>query len=103
MRTGEGRGKAPMRGWMVDRHLRKGPLTAGQKDAVKLILSSKDRASGRAGVCRDRQDDDAQTHPGARREEGLADGGARAVGLRGADTGGRIGYRERDPAAVPRP
>ena len=49
MRTGEGRGKAPMRGWMVDRHLRKGPLTAGQKAAVKLILSSKDRAVGVQG------------------------------------------------------
>ena len=38
MRSGAGRGKAPMHGWMVDRHLRKGPLTAGQKQAVKLIL-----------------------------------------------------------------
>ena len=49
MRAGEGRGKGPMRGWMVDRHLRKGPLTAGQKDAVKLILSSKDRQVGVQG------------------------------------------------------
>jgi len=49
MRTGSGRGKAPMRGWMVDRHLRKGPLTAGQKQAVKLILSEKDRTVGVQG------------------------------------------------------
>ena len=49
MRTGEGRGKAPMRGWMVERHLRKGPLTAGQKAAVKLTLSSKDRVVGVQG------------------------------------------------------
>ncbi len=49
MRIGEGRGKAPMRGWMVDRHLRKGPLTAGQKQAVKLILSEKDRTVGVQG------------------------------------------------------
>ncbi len=49
MRTGAGRGKAPMRGWMVDRHLRKGPLTAGQKQAVKLILSEKDRTVGVQG------------------------------------------------------
>ena len=47
MRGGERRGKAPMRGWMVERHLRKGPLTAGQKQAVKLILSEKDQ-NGRA-------------------------------------------------------
>ena len=49
MRAGAGRGKAPMRGWTVDRHLRKGPLTAGQKDAVKLILSEKDRTVGVQG------------------------------------------------------
>jgi len=49
MLTGESRGKAPMRGWMVDRHLRKGPLTAGQKEAVKLILSEKDRTVGVQG------------------------------------------------------
>ena len=49
MRSGQGRGRAPMRGWMVDRHLRKGPLTAGQKEAVKLILSEKDRTVGVQG------------------------------------------------------
>ena len=49
MRSGEGRGKAPMRRWTVDRHLRKGPLTAGQKDAVRLILSEKDRTVGVQG------------------------------------------------------
>ena len=49
MRTGQGRGQAPMRGWMVDRHLRKGPLTAGQKHAVRLILCAKDRTVGVQG------------------------------------------------------
>ena len=49
MRGGERRGKAPMRGWMVERHLRKGPLTAGQKQAVRLILSEKDRTVGVQG------------------------------------------------------
>ena len=49
MRTGEGRGKCPMRGWMVERHLRKGPLTAGQKAAVKLVLTDKDRVVGVQG------------------------------------------------------
>ena len=49
MRQGENRGKCPMRGWVVDRHLRKGPLTEGQKAAVKLILSSRDRAVGIQG------------------------------------------------------
>ncbi|MYK58620.1 MAG: relaxase domain-containing protein, partial [Rhodospirillaceae bacterium] len=49
MRSGAGRGKAPMKDWTVDRHLRKGPLTAGQKQAVKLILSEKDRTVGVQG------------------------------------------------------
>ena len=49
MREGTGRGRAPMRGWEVQEHLHKGPLTAGQKDAVKLILSAKDRTVGIQG------------------------------------------------------
>ncbi len=49
MQSGEGRGKAPMRDWIVDRHLRKGPLTAGQREAVKLILSERDRTVGVQG------------------------------------------------------
>ena len=64
MRAGSGRGGAAMRGWMVDRHLRKGPLTAGQKRAVKLILSEKDRTvgvQGYAGVGKTRMLDRART------------------------------------------
>ena len=38
-----------MRGWQVQEHLNKGPLTTGQKDAVKLILSAKDRTVGIQG------------------------------------------------------
>ena len=49
MRAGLGRGRAPMRGWQVQGHLNGGPLTAGQKEAVKLILSAKDRTVGVQG------------------------------------------------------
>ena len=49
MRSGQGQGRAAMRGWAVQGHLNKGPLTAGQKDAVKLILSAKDRVVGVQG------------------------------------------------------
>ena len=49
MQAGRGRGRAPMRGWQVQGHLSRGPLTAGQKDAVKLILSAKDRTVGVQG------------------------------------------------------
>ena len=76
MRAGSGRGKAAMRGWMVDRHLRKGPLTAGQKRAVKLILSEKDRTvgvQGYAGAGKTRMLDRARTIAGKK--------GWRVVGL----------------------
>ena len=49
MQGGQGRGGAPMRGWQVQGHLSRGPLTAGQKEAVKLILSAKDRTVGVQG------------------------------------------------------
>ena len=49
MRAGQGRSSVPMRSWVVQGHLNKGPLTAGQKDAVKLILSSDDRVVGVQG------------------------------------------------------
>ena len=49
MRAGEGRGRSPMRSWQVQGYLSRGPLTAGQKDAVKLILSAKDRTVGVQG------------------------------------------------------
>ena len=49
MRAGERRGAAPMRARAVDKALRNGPLTAGQKEAVKLIVASKDRTVGVQG------------------------------------------------------
>ena len=49
MRAGRDRGAATMRGRAVDKALRNGLLTAGQKDAVKLILSAKDRTVGVQG------------------------------------------------------
>ena len=47
--AGHGRGAAPMRTRAVDKALRNGPLTQGQKEAVKLILSSNDRVVGVQG------------------------------------------------------
>ncbi len=49
MKRGQGRGTAAMRGRAVDKALRNGPLTAGQKDAVRLILSHGDRVVGVQG------------------------------------------------------
>ena len=91
MRTGAGRGKAPMRGWMVDRHLRNGPLTAGQKQAVRLILSEKDRTigvQGYAGTGKTRMLDRARTLAGKKgwRMVGLAPS-ASAVQTLAAESG----------------
>ncbi len=49
MQAGQRRGAVPMRGRAVDKALRGGPLTAGQGEAVKLILSSDDRTVGVQG------------------------------------------------------
>ncbi len=49
MTGGQGRGKAAMWARRVDKLLRNGPLTEGQKAAVKLILSEKDRVVGVQG------------------------------------------------------
>ncbi len=49
MQAGRGRGRAVMRGWQAQGHLSRGPLTAGQKEAVKTILSAKDRTVGVQG------------------------------------------------------
>ena len=47
--AGRGRGAPAMRGRAVDKALRNGPLTHGQREAVKLILSEKDRVVGVQG------------------------------------------------------
>ena len=49
MVRGQGRGAAPMRARAVDKALRNGPLTHGQKEAVKLVLAAKDRTVGVQG------------------------------------------------------
>ena len=49
MQAGQGRGAAPMRARTVDKALRNGPLTHGQKAAVNLILSAQDRTVGVQG------------------------------------------------------
>ena len=49
MTTGQDRGGTPMRARAVDKALRNGPLTQGQKAAVKLILASDDRVVGVQG------------------------------------------------------
>ncbi len=47
--AGRGRGAPAMRGRAVDKALRNGPLTHGQREAVKLILTDSDRVVGVQG------------------------------------------------------
>ena len=49
MREGKDRSAAIMRGWIVQTRLHRGPLTDGQKEAVRMILSSRDRVIGVQG------------------------------------------------------
>ena len=49
MQSGQNRGQRIMRSWVAQTRLHRGPLTDGQKAAVKLILSSKDRVIGIQG------------------------------------------------------
>ena len=49
MRRGQGRSRPVMRSWIVGPLLHRGRLTFGQKAAVKVILSSKDRVVGVQG------------------------------------------------------
>ena len=49
MRDGQGRGRPVMRSWMVSARVHRGPLTHGQREAVKLILGAKDRVVGVQG------------------------------------------------------
>ena len=85
MRGGQRRGRSPMHGWMLDRHLRKVPLTDGQKQAVKPILSEKDRTAGVQGLA------GTGKTTTLNRARTLADGGAGPVGIGRPDAGGRVG------------
>ena len=49
MHTGQGTGKAIMRGWIAETKLHGGRLNEGQKEAVKMVLASKDRVVGVQG------------------------------------------------------
>ena len=101
MRNGQGRGRSPMRGWMVDRYLRKGPLTGRTETGREAHPLGKGPHGGRAGPGRDGQDHDAEPRAHAGGEKTLADGGAGPVGIGRPDAGGRIGHRERNASAVP--
>ena len=49
MRAGQGAGKTIMRRWIAETRLHRGRLTEGQKEAVKVVLASKDRVVGVQG------------------------------------------------------
>ena len=83
--AGRDRGASVMRGRAVDKALRNGPLTAGQKDAVKLILFREGPDGGRPGLRGHRKDRDAEPRPRAPGEARVRGRGPRPVGLGRAD------------------
>ena len=89
MERGQGVSRPVMRSWIAGPLLHNGRLTVGQKEAVKTILSSRDRVvgvQGYAGTGKTTMLDRARR---ARREERLPHDRGRAVGLGGANAGGR--------------
>ena len=74
LKAGRGRGFPAMRARAVDKALRNGPLTRGQRGAVKLVLSEKDRAvgvQGNAGAYRTSPDLWSRIHSLNARTSGL--------------------------------
>ena len=69
MERGKDASRPVMRSWRVTPLLHRGRLTYGQKEAVKLILSTKDRVVGRAGLCRHRRRPRCSTAPGCWRRK----------------------------------
>ena len=49
MRTGQGKAKPIMKRWVAETKLHRGRLTDGQKEAVKIVLSTRDRVVGVQG------------------------------------------------------
>ena len=102
MRDGQNRSEVVMRSWMASARLHKGPLTQGQKQAVKLILSSKDRVVGVQGYAGTGKTTMLQPRQCARRQERLPHDRAGAICIGGQDARDRGRNQERDLAAFPR-
>ena len=103
MRAGERRGAVPMRARAVDKALRGGPLTHGQKEAVKLILSSDDRTVGVQGYAGSGKTTMLRRARGLLEKKGYEVRGL-APSASAARTLRRRGrHRQRDPPALPRP
>ena len=91
-----------MRARAVDKALRKGPLTEGQKAAVKLILAERDRVVGVQGYA-----GSGKTTMLSRARALLEKRGFEVRGLAPSASAartleGEAGDRRRDPAALPR-
>ena len=103
MERGQGAARPVMQSWIAGPLLHNGRLTAGQKEAVKTILSSKDRVvgvQGYAGTGKTTMLDRARQ---ACRQERLPHDRGGAVRIGGAHPCIGSRYRNRNPAALPRP
>ena len=103
MTTGRDRGGTPMRVRAVDKALRNGPLTEGQKAAVKLILASGDRVVGVQGYAGSGKTTMLNRARALLEKRGLRGARACALGVGRAHAGeGEAAIEKRDATAFPR-
>ena len=91
-----------MKRWVAETKLHRGRLNEGQKEAVQDRPLHQGPGGRSAGLCRHRQDHDAQPAALPGREAGLPRDRARAIGLGGTHAGAGSRHRERDPATLHR-
>ena len=103
MKRGQGASRPLMRSWRLGPRLHRGRLTEGQKEAVKLILSSKDRIVGVQGYAGSGKTTMLDRAREARREKRLSRHRTGAVGIGRENARRRGGDRERDAATVSGP
>ena len=102
MRGGQGRGRVAMRSWIAQAYLHKGALTQGQREAVKLILSARDRVVGVQGYAGTGKTTMLSRARSLLEKRGFEVKGLAPLGLGGQDARKRGRDRERDAAAFPR-
>ena len=103
MERGQGAARPVMRSWIAGPLLHNGRLTVGQKEAVKTILSSKDRVVGVQGYA-----GTGKTTMLDRARQLAAKSGYRTIGVAPSASAARTlacrsRDRDRNPATLPRP
>ena len=103
MQAGQGKAKPVMKRWVAATKLHRGRLTDGQKEAVKIVLSSKDRVVGVQGYAGTGKTTMLNRLRSLAEKQGYHVTGLAPFGIGGAHPGERSRHRERDPSTLRRP